>query len=264
MLVPPIVYIAGSPVRTYSFVLTLAVLLAFAWVIAAAQGERGRAANACMLALATGLLLARVEYVLLEWGYFQTAPHEIFDFAAGGLGWHGAVLGGWLGLYFGWRIWRMQTPFAALLSALAPAVPVTMFAGWLGCAAAGCGYGAEVRTLADYAPLVTAELPDVYGIVAPRWNTPLYGIVWASVVFVVYIVWKSPLLFTERGIRGEVAFWLALTLCALGMFAIGYARADAVPFIAGLRADQWLDLGVFALGFFQLLVCVRRSVGLPL
>ncbi|MDX2137838.1 MAG: prolipoprotein diacylglyceryl transferase [Chloroflexota bacterium] len=256
MLVPSIVYVAGSAVRTYSFVLALAVLLAFAWAIAAAQGERGRAANACLLALAAGLLLARLEYVLLEWRYFQTATHEIFDFAAGGLGWHGAAWGSWLGLWLGWRAWRMQTPFAVLLTALAPAVPVFMAAGWLGCAAAGCGYGSEVRTLADYPPLVTAELPDVFGIVAPRWNTPLYGVVWASVVFVIVVGatrWLAP-----------TGFWLALVVGALGTFVIGYARADAVPFIAGLRADQWLDLGVFALGLFAVSVGVRRRKGSPL
>jgi phosphatidylglycerol:prolipoprotein diacylglycerol transferase len=254
MLLPPVVYIAGNTVRTYSFVLALAILLAFDWVIAAVRpSERGRAANACLLALAGGLLLARLEYVLIQWGYFGTATHEIFEFAAGGLGWHGALVGGWLGVWLGWRIWRLQTPFAVLSAALAPAIPVFMFAGWLGCAAAGCGYGAEVRTLADYAPLVAAELPDVYGILAPRWNTPLYGMVWAGAVFAVVVAGV-----TRWFALTAAGFWTTLALCALGMFMIGYARADVVPFVAGLRADQWLDLALFAAALFCALCAIRR------
>ena len=33
-------------------------------------------------------------------------------------------------------------------------------AGWWGCRAANCGFGAEVDTLANYLPLLVAELPD--------------------------------------------------------------------------------------------------------
>ena len=39
-----------------------------------------------------GLIGGRIGFVWLEWGYFQERPYEIFQFAHGGLTYHGALL----------------------------------------------------------------------------------------------------------------------------------------------------------------------------
>ncbi|MBE0689568.1 MAG: hypothetical protein IH587_05530 [Anaerolineae bacterium] len=63
-------------------------------------------------------------------------------------------------------------------------------------------------------------------------NTPLFGMTWA--VIVLLIIWWA------RHMNGRL--WLALGLVSLGMFWIGFARADSVPAALGLRIDQALDL----------------------
>jgi prolipoprotein diacylglyceryltransferase len=95
-----------------------------------------------------------------------------------------------------------------------------------------------VDTLANYPPLVVAELPDVYGIPAPRYNTQGFGLVLALLVFGL-TVWLF-----RRGLWSGQRFWLVLALLSVGMFGIGFLRADYALIIANLRADQWLDLGV--------------------
>lgn len=230
---------------TYSQVIAVSVLAGAAWFVWRARaGTRGAAANLCLLALILGLAGARAEHVLLHWDYFAAHAAEAFDLRAGGLGWHGGVMGSLGGLWLGWHMLspdkRPYVTLSALLTTAAPCVPLIMLAGWSGCGVTGCGYGAEVATLADYPPLIVAELPDVYGIVAPRFNTVLYGAAWAILCGLVLI------LTTRCAGFAQGRLWMALALVAAGMFMIGFARADAVPFVVSLRADQMLD-GLFAL-----------------
>jgi prolipoprotein diacylglyceryltransferase len=144
--------------------------------------------------------------------------------------------------------WR-KLEFARLLDVLTPALPLLALAGWWGCRAANCGFGAEVDTLANYPPLVVAELPDVYGIPAPRYNTQAFGLALALLVFGL-TVWLF-----RRGLLVGRRFWLVLALLSAGMFGIGFFRADYAVEIVNLRADQWLDLGVLLVS----VVCLAGS-----
>lgn len=257
--IAPFVTLFGVTTRTYTFALSLALLFAIALVLfVTPRKQRAKAANALLLALAMGIAFARIEYVLLHPDAFNAGGQAPLDFAAGGLGWHGAVLGALLGLWIGARIGRID---AALwwrwLDALALALPLVVFAAWLGCAASGCAYGAEVGTLADYAPRVAAELPDIYNIIAPRWNTPLYGVLLAALLLCIVAAWRYAE--ARRGRSTGAALWLALALLSLGMFAIGYARADMVLMLATLRADQVLDMGVFVVSALMLFRAIRKS-----
>lgn len=118
---------------------------------------------------------------------------------------------------------------------------------WWGCLGAACGYGAEVDTLARYPAWAVAELPDVYGLPAPRWNTQVFGMALGAALLPL-----MALLAARGWLRGR-RFWLALALLSAGMFAIGFVRADYAPTLAGLRADQWLDLILMTLALRWLL-----------
>lgn len=194
--------------------------------------------DVCLAAFAGGVFGARVVHVLLNWAYFSENLAEALHPSAGGLDWHGAVIGGLLGLALAAR-WRRLSA-RALLEAFAPTLPLLAFGGWLGCWAAACGYGAEVDTLAHYPAFAAIETGDVYGIVAPRYNTQGFGM---ALALALLGVWA---LLQWRGWLAGRRFWALLALLGAGMFAIGFWRGDAVPMLAGLRADQWLDLGVFA------------------
>lgn len=247
---PPVIIDIGiGSIRTYTLAVAAGVLIiTLLYMCKLERSERARTVDVLLLALALALALARVEHVLLNWAYFADTLNEILLLSAGGLGWHGAVLGALVGLGIGWRV-RLHPSahkqFARLLDALAFGIPVLMLAAWFGCWSAGCGYGYEVATLADYPSLIAAELPDTYGVFAPRLNTPVFGMAWA--VLVLLVAWRAQ----NRGGR----FWLLLALVSLGMFLIGFARANNTLIILGLRVDQVLDLIVF--GFSA--VCLLRA-----
>jgi phosphatidylglycerol:prolipoprotein diacylglycerol transferase len=197
--------------------------------------------DAALGALVGAAVVGRLGHVALNLAYFRVHPEEIFRLNLGGVNWHGALVGGLFGLFIVSR-WR-RLKVGTLLDALTPALPLLMAAGWVGCAAAGCGYGREVDTLARYPAGAVWEARDVYGMVAPRWNTPLFGLLAAGAVLLVVLL-GGRLRKRESG----ALFWLALALVGAGMFAVGFLRADAVPLLAGLRLDSWLDLCMVVFG----------------
>ena len=224
--------------QTFSLALALAVLLAGAVALHLLPGRRLAALDACLPALAGGLLAARAGHVLLHYEHFSRAPEDILRLESGGLEWHAGLVGALAGLWLGTRRVRLSWP--ALLDALTPAPALLCLGAWRGCMAAGCGYGREVDTLAHHSPLLVAELADVYGIYAPRYNTMLFGLSLGVVALLL-----AGLLYRRRLLRGA-RFWLVLALLAGGMFLIGFLRADIVPQWGPLRSDQWLDLAALA------------------
>lgn len=208
----------------------------------------GRAIDCLLAALLGALIAGRAGHVLLHWDYFSIYPHEIVQLHRGGSDWHGALLGGWIGAALLARV--RGVPQCVLLEASAPAIPLFLIAGWLACSSQQntCGFGAEIATLADAPPGIAVEAPDVYGLAAPRWNTWAFGVALGAGIGLILLV---------RPARGR-RWGLALLLAGLGMLLIGGLRGDAVPSIAGLRADQGLDAAVALGGAVMLL---RRGRG---
>jgi hypothetical protein len=51
---------------------------------------------------------------------------------------------------------------------------------------------------------------------------------------------------------------LMITLCSLGMFILGFVRGDTTPIVAGLRLDQWFDIGLCILVAVVLFIIESR------
>ncbi len=233
-------------VPTFGFALTVGIILS-GGVGIYRSGYRARAViDVGLGAFAGGVVGARIAHVLLNWAYFADHVAEALRLNSGGLDWHGALLGGLIGLALIAR-WR-QLPVRDLLDAFAPALPLLAFAGWLGCAAAVCGYGAEVDTLAHYPAFAVAESRDVYGIIAPRYNTQLFGLALALVLLALSFV-----LLRYDGLKYR-RFWILLALFSIGMLGIGFYRGDSVPILLGLRADQIFDLALLGWSIQQIVV----------
>lgn len=205
-----------------------------------APGAATRWLDAALAALAAGVVGARLLHVALEWDYFADRLGEIPRVWLGGLAWHGGVL---LALPVALVVVRRRrVPLAAWTDALAIAWPLGMLAAWMGCRTAGCAYGYEVRTLADRPAWMVAELPDVYGIVAPRLDVQLAGAVLSGTLLALM------LLLTWRGWLSGLRFWLLLALSGLGFSLLGFFRADPAAMLLDRRADQVFDLMILLLG----------------
>jgi phosphatidylglycerol---prolipoprotein diacylglyceryl transferase len=233
-------------VRLYTLVLALAVLISASVGVrhVRQQGPVGPVVDVYLGGLIGGMVIGRLVHVLLNWNYFAYNLNETFQLAAGGLDWHGAVIGGLIGLMIVAR-WR-QVELSLLHDSLTIALPLLALAGWFGCWSAACGYGAEVTNMADYPALLVWEAPDVFGIYAPRFNTQVLGILVVAVILgiAMVLIWRDWL--------RHVRFWLVLVLLSAVMFGLGFLRGDYALFAGGLRLDQWLDLFMIGLGAFNI------------
>ena len=216
-LMPPVLTLGPLSMPTYTGLLTLTIGLAalIGWRL---WGGPGRTwAAICLVTLIGGVLGGRLAHVLGHWDYFQNALGEAIRVNGGGIDWWGAVLGGIAGAALGARLCR--TPFLPVLDALTPALPLLALAGSVGCSAVACAYGKEIPTLAGVSGWVAAELPDVYGLPAPRYQTQLWMALWSLGLLAL-----TGLLFWRGWLR-RGRFWLVLALLTLGMALIGPFRA---------------------------------------
>lgn len=241
-------------IRTYTALLDLAILAGLG--IMAWQGKRidnrpARRIDSSLAALVGGIVLGRLGHVLIYLAYFDDHTSEIVQIWRGGLDWHGAVLGGLLGLALSTRLFRLR--FRQVSDVAAFILPLGATLIYTGCLMVSCGHGREVSSLSDYPPFLVAELSDLYGVNAPRLMSPLYGAVFSLLLLAATFLFAG--LIQREGIR----FWLVLALLGLVAFGIGFTRGDAIPMIGLLRLDQLLDLGIVLVGIAGTLIATRDN-----
>lgn len=246
-MLDPVFIFGAFRIPVYSLMLTLALVIALVLSFRRAPYCRAQIIDAGIGALFGAVIGARLEYVALSWDYFAAHVDEITRWDAGGLGWHGAVIGGLVGVWLIGR-WRGVDP-RWMRARFAWVIPLVALGAWIGCAAAGCGYGREVDTLANYPDWLVWEARDVYGNLAPRYSTARFGVIVGLIAAGIGLL--------VRG--GERRFWALLAVVSAGMFAIGFARADASPMVAGLRVDQLLDTLMFVWAGYVILTLRKEK-----
>ena len=260
----PALYTQIGPWRLQTFTLALGVVIILSLVMVARRSPaRGQMVDACLGALVGGVIVARLFHVLLNWDYFVDNLTEARTIGAGGLDWHGAVIGGVAGLWLMvWvqHYWERTRKIASLqprsvplrfnvfLDWLTPVLPLIGLGAWYGCLAAGCGYGREVDTLANFPAWAASEYVDVFGIVLPRLNTPYFGMALCGVGLVLVGMsglwrrWRKRRAPYRASLPTGHRFWLLLALLSAGMFGIGFLRGDRSFNWYSLRTDQILDI----------------------
>jgi len=246
----PVLFRLGNfTVTSYAALVDLGLLAGAAVACLAARWRGMRTAHALDAALAAalgGLAGGRAAYVAANWAYYQTHVRRALRPWDGGLAWHGALAGGLVGVVIFCAVRRL--PLRSMLDALAPGVAVLAGCAWLGCLMNGFAYGIETYPGQGLLWALSAELPDVYGIRAPRVAVQLLGAGWSAIVLVALVIagrrpWSQGLVFP---------LWLALY--GGGSCGLGFVRADEVAMIAGWRADQVADLALTVIGTVALMV----------
>lgn len=223
---PVIAQLGPFTLYTYSLLINLGLVLGLGWLYWRAPAEnKTRWLDVGLAALVGGVLGARLFYVLANGAYYAVHFDEALMIWRGGLSWVGAVAGGLLGAW--WWARRTAQPLAPILEASALPIPLLSLLIWSGCWAAGCAYGQEVSAGEWYA----AVSPDIYGVQAARWPTQMLGAAWS--VFVLLAVYGARRQGWPEGALG----WFALSLAALGAFALSFLRGDPMPLFNGFRLD---------------------------
>ncbi|MCB8984222.1 MAG: prolipoprotein diacylglyceryl transferase [Ardenticatenaceae bacterium] len=194
--------------------------------------------DAALAGLAGGLIGGRIGFVLVQWDYFGERPSTIWHIWQGGYTYHGALLGGLLGLWL-WCIWQKRS-FAAYADLFAPGLALGSAFGWSACWFEGCAYGLETIL----GPFALAA-PDEYGVFAVRYATQWLGMAWSLLTFA--LAWLT----ARRWQTGQL-FWFTLGLLSAGYAALGFWRGDPAPTVKSLRLDSLINSTLVLISLFML------------
>lgn len=238
-------------------VLLAAGVLAGTWVARWQAGRIGletqHAVPLLVVAVATGILGARVYYLVFEWERrFADEPELAWQIWEGGVALHGALVGGPLGMAIYSRLRRVA------------------FVRWIDAAAVGLPLGIAIARWGDYFNQqsfgVPTELPWALSIAEEFrpllyleqngfHSTFLYESLWALAVFLTALA----VVRLERGLRsGDMALGV-LAAYSVGRFWIESIRADPIIVGEGLRLAMIVSAGMATAGIGALLL--RRWPG---
>jgi len=253
----PVLFRIGSfTVTGYTALVDIGLLIG-AVIACLAARRRGlnpvRVLDASLTATLGGVIGARAVYVATHWTYYSDHLRRALRLWDGGLAWHGGLVGGLVAVLTYCAI--RQTPPRLMLDVLTPGAAVLAVCAWLGCLLNSCAYGLETYPGQGLLWTLSLELPDLYGIRAPRVAVQLLGAGWSAIVLTAVVI-------AGRHTRFDgLAFPLWLALYSAGSFGLGFVRADETLLVAGWRADQVADLALALTGAAALTVGLFRKRG---
>lgn len=201
-------------------------------------------------ALLPAVVFARIFFVLYHPEYFLRYPEEVVALWHGGWVWHGALLGGLMGIWLYCK--KNSVSFFALLDLLAPGVALGQAIGRWGNFFNQEAYGLPTNMPWGIAIDPIHRLPgfERFAVFHPTFlyesilDLGLFLFLWLVTVKII----KKP------AYQAGTIFFLYLLFYSLGRFYIEFLRIDLVPILAGLRAPQWLSLALIGIsaGWFLL------------
>jgi phosphatidylglycerol:prolipoprotein diacylglycerol transferase len=194
--------------------------------------------DALLMILVAGLLAGRIGFVLWRWDYFQGRPAEAWQIWQGGLSYHTALLGGILALV-GWAAVGKRS-FYRYAALFAPAFVLVSVFGWTACWLEGCAYGQETVL-----GMLSADLPDDFGVYAIRYQTQLAGILLALLIFI-FILWY------QKDHPHSYVFWLALAMISMTHLLTSLLRGDPTLIMGHLRLDTLINALLVAISLLLL------------
>jgi len=223
-----------GPLTIYSYGLMLA--LAFAATVfllsreAKNQGVNQELIfNLSFIILISGIIGARLLYVLSNLGFYLENPGEIFMLTHGGLSWFGGlILGTFVCMVY---LKRKKQKIYKIFDMFAPYLALAQAIGRVGCFLNGCCFGKESLRFGLYFPIHNK-------ILIP---TQLYS---SLALLLIYIILRMKQ--SREHSRGEI-FYFYIFLYSLWRFFIEFFRNDSQIFIYGLTLFQVISIVLFIL-----------------
>jgi phosphatidylglycerol:prolipoprotein diacylglycerol transferase len=162
----PLHYLSSSlpdvPVYGYGMMLFLAFVLC-GWLagrLARREGiDTGILPDMAVVLFITGILGARLTFVIQEWPSFAGNWWRVFALWDGGLVFYGSIFGGTIGyIWFHRRVLGPQrVPFWKMTDVVAPCIALGLCLGRIGCLLTGCCYG---NVACSNCPAISFPLPS--------------------------------------------------------------------------------------------------------
>ena len=198
----------------------------------------------------SGLVGARLFYVIQYWGVNVHSLLDIFKVWEGGIVLYGSIIGGTIG-FFAFRAIR-PFPLRPYLDAVAPALALGVAIGRVGCFLNGCCYGDVCHlpwAVSFPQPSPPWHAHAVSHLIGPdaRWSLPVHPTQLYSTVDGLLLCLLALAYYPIRRRDGEVMALLMVTY-PISRILIEYLRSDERVFFAGMTISQNISLGLFICG----------------
>lgn len=234
---PVLIKIGAIPIYSFGVMIVVAFFIC-CWIVSLELHRKGldqqmRADSLVGGVLFGGLVGARLNYILENFGKFLSSPLEIFT--GGGLIWYGGLLGGIAVLTY--IVYRKKLSWLQTADILAPALALGYAVGRIGCLLAGDGDYGKPSNL----PWAMAFPEGIVPTTIPVHPTPLYEFFLMAVVFVVLCAIRKTVH------KNGIIFGLYLVLAGAERFLIEFLRIN--PIVAwNLTTAQIVSLVLVVVG----------------
>lgn len=224
-------------IYTYGVFVALAFFVS-SWLVSLEAKKRGFDDNViynlCVLLLVSGIISARIFYVVLSWDYFKADPLEIIKLQHGGLVWFGGLIGAVISSALFLKINRL--PVIQMIDLFAPYVALGQAIGRIGCFFNGCCHGKEGSV----------------GIFFPLQERILFPsqLIDSAFLLFIFVILK----YLGPRLRVGMVFVSYLILASMQRFFMEFFRGDERPFYWGLSIYQWISILIFAVGVITYII----------
>ena len=255
---PEALQIGPLSLHTYGVMVALAILSGVSlseYLWRRQGGEPGKVVDLSFMVVLSGLIGARVVFVLVNLDYYLGNPMEIFMIWKGGLVFFGALVGGILGLIAAVRLY--EVPFWVTMDAVAPGLALGHMLGRIGCFSAGCCFGEPTTvwwavTFTDPRCLATDVLNT------PVHPTQLYS-AFGLLLLALFLVWKH----SRKSFDGQILA-LYMGIYSVFRFVVEFFRSDyrGGVEVSGifLSTSQILALVLLPIAVLIYSYCLHRKV----
>ena len=234
---PIFIYIGNRPIYWYGVMMALSFLAGIVhWRLLGRKEGRDPAfgADLAFWIMISGILGARVAYVLANFSEYAAHPLSIIRIDQGGLVYYGGFLGAGVALLIFARVRREK--LSSLMDFVITAIPLAHAIGRIGCFMNGCCYGRPGAEPWCF------SIPSVDRLA--RHPVQLYEAAANLALYALLIV-----VYRRRKIDGHVLATYLLLYPPV-RFALEYFRGDERihPLSLGLNMSQITSLGLFLIG----------------
>jgi len=198
--------------------------------------------NFLFIVFVSGVIGARIFYIVENISYYFKNPLEIIMVHHGGLSWFGGlILGSICGVVY---LKRKNLAVYKILDLIIPFVALGQAVGRIGCLLNGCCFGKESLHCGIYFPVYKTFLIPVQ----------VYSSLLLLLIFIVLRFLQ------DRPHRIGEVFFAYLFLYSVKRFFIEFLRADNAAVLYGLTLFQLLSIGIFALSVIKI-VLIKKKPG---
>lgn len=239
---PYLVKFGNFKIPAYGVFVALGFLLALTFAVRKAPDEgisKDEMVDLAFWVLFSGILGARLYFVIENWRLFASNPLKVFYLWEGGLAVFGGLIGGTVGGVVYCRRRGLNVKRAADI--VGWVLPLAQAIGRIGCLFAGCCYGKPCSL--PWA--ITFTNPDTLARMGvPLHPTQVYHMLSNFLIFAVLTV-----VYNRKSFHGQI-FCLYLMLYSVGRFVVEFFRGDYRVYIGPLSLPQVFCIVAFMIGAY--------------